>query len=140
MVHAIGTHVWIGSRSGLYKWIEDSDTFEKVLNVGAVDVAEDASQRLWMTDFSQGFRAVNGVPAHAGGLQGTGLRLLSDRRGNLWVATIGEGLWRVQMDGRQQPTVEKASLNTGLLSDSIQAITKTAKGISGSERPVAFND
>src|SRR4029077_14322794 len=61
-------------------------------------------------------------------LQGTGLRLLSDRRGNLWVATIGEGLWRVQVDGREQPTVEKASLDTGLLSDSIQAITEDREG------------
>jgi signal transduction histidine kinase/ligand-binding sensor domain-containing protein len=127
MVRAIGDHVWIGSRYDLYQWIEESDTFQKVLNLGAVDVAEDASQRLWITDFNQGFRLATGAGRTAG-LQGTGLRLLSDRRGNLWVATIGEGLWRVQIDGREQPIVEKASLNTGLLSDSIQAITEDREG------------
>ena len=127
MVRAIGAHLWIGSKYGLYKWIEESDTFQKVLDLGALDVAEDASQRLWITDFSQGFRPATGA-ARTGGLQGTGLRLLSDRRGNLWVATIGEGLWRVQVVGRAQPTVEKASLNTGLLSDSIQAITEDREG------------
>lgn len=127
MVRAIGAHVWIGSRYGLYKWIEESDTFHKVLNLGALDVAEDASQRLWITDFSQGFRPATGA-ARTGGVEGTGLRLLSDRRGNLWVATTGEGLWRVQVVGRERPTVEKASLNTGLLSDSIQAITEDREG------------
>ena len=94
MVRAIGADVWIGSRYGVYKWIEESDTFQKVLNLGAVDAAEDASQRLWITDFNQGFRLATGA-GRTGGLQGTGLRLLSDRRGNLWVATIVEGLWRV---------------------------------------------
>lgn len=127
LARAIGDDVWIGSKYGLYRWIEESDTFHKVLNLGALDVAEDASRRLWITDFSQGFRPATGA-ARSGGLQGTGLRLLSDRRGNLWVATIGEGLWRVQVVGREQPTVEKASLNTGLLSDSIQAITEDREG------------
>ena len=127
MVHAIGAHVWIGSRYGLHKWIEESDTFQKVLNLGALDVAEDASQRLWITDFTHGFRPAMMAERH-GGFQGTGLRLLSDRRGNLWVATLGEGLWRVQVDGREQPTVEKASLNTGLLSDSVQALIQDREG------------
>ena len=127
MVRAIGAHLWIGSKYGLYKWIEESDTFQKVLNLGALDVAEDASQRLWITDFSQGFRPATET-ARTGGLRGTGLRLLSDRRGNLWVATIGDGLWRVQVVGSAQPTVEKASLNTGLLSDSIRAITEDREG------------
>ena len=127
MVRAIGAHLWIGSKYALYKWIEESDRFDKVLNVGVLDVAEDANQRLWTTDFSQGFRPAAGT-SRIGGLQGTGLRLLSDRRGNLWVATIGQGLWRVQVVGREQPTVEQASLNTGLLSDSIRAITEDREG------------
>ena len=127
MVRAIGAHVWIGSRYALHEWIEESDTFKKVLNLGAIDVAEDASQRLWITDFNHGFRLATGAE-RPGGFQGSGLRLLSDRRGNLWVATIGEGLWRVQIDGSEQPTVEKASLNTGLLSDSVRAILEDREG------------
>jgi hypothetical protein len=123
MVRAIGSHVWIGSNWGFYKWIEKSDTFQKLLDVGALDVAEDAGQRPWITDFAHGFRAVTG-PEPAGGFEGKGLRLLSDRRGNLWVGTIGEGLWRVRFDDRKLPIVEKASLNTGLLSDSVQALRR----------------
>jgi ligand-binding sensor domain-containing protein len=127
MVRAVGGHVWIGGQIGLYKWIEERDSFQKVLDIGALDVAQDASGRLWRTDFNHGFRSVSG-PQPAGGFEGKGFRLLSDRRGNLWVGTIGEGLWRVQIDGRGQPTVEKASLNTGLLSDSVEAIAEDREG------------
>ena len=127
MVRAIGSHVWIGSNWGFYRWIEKSDTFQKLLDVGALDVAEDAGQRPWITDFAHGFRAVTG-PEPAGGFEGKGLRLLSDRRGNLWVGTIGEGLWRVRFDDRKLPIVEKASLNTGLLSDSVQALIEDREG------------
>jgi signal transduction histidine kinase/ligand-binding sensor domain-containing protein len=126
MVRAIGSEVWIGSRYGLYKWIAESDTFQKVLDLGALDAAKDANGHLWITDFSSGFRAATSVP-RAGELRGKGLRLLTDRRGNLWVATIGEGLWRVQLsDGG--PALEKASVNTGLLSDSIQALIEDREG------------
>jgi signal transduction histidine kinase len=127
MVRAVGGHVWIGGRIGLYKWIEERDSFQKVLDIGALDVAEDASKRLWRTDFNHGFRSVEG-PQPAGGFEGKGFRLLSDRRGNLWVATIGEGLWRVQLDGGGRPIVEKGSLNTGLLSDSVDAIAEDREG------------
>jgi len=58
MVRAVGAHVWISGQIGLYKWIEESDSFQKVLDIGALDVAEDAGQRLWMTDFNHGFRSV----------------------------------------------------------------------------------
>jgi signal transduction histidine kinase len=127
VVRAIRGEVWIGSRYGVYRWLEDSDTFQKSVDLGALDVAEDASHRLWVTDFNHGFQLATGA-APTGGFAGSGLRLLSDRRGNLWVATFGEGLWRVQIDGREQPTIEKASLNTGLLSDSVEAILEDREG------------
>ena len=101
-----------GSRYALHKWIEDDDTFQQVHDVGALDVAEDSNSRVWITDFGHGFRMVKGTGREARP-QGSGLRLLPDRRGNLWVATIGEGLWRVQTNPAQSPTVEKASLSTG---------------------------
>ena len=34
MVRAIGAHLWIGSKYGLYKWIEESDTFDKSTRSG----------------------------------------------------------------------------------------------------------
>src|SRR5262249_9025502 len=118
---------WISGQIGLYKWIEEDDSFQKILDVGALDVAEDANQRLWMTDFDHGFRSVAG-PQRGEEFQGRGVRLLSDRRGNLWVATIGEGLWRVRIDASGRRTIEKASLNTGLLSDSVEAIIEDREG------------
>jgi signal transduction histidine kinase/ligand-binding sensor domain-containing protein len=127
MLRAIGAHVWISSRDGLFKWIEENDSFQRVLYPGALDVAEDASQRLWMTDFKHGFRSLSDSRS-AEGPEGKGFRLLSDRRGNLWVATIGEGLWRVQIDSSGRSTVEKASLNTGLLSDSVEAVIEDREG------------
>jgi signal transduction histidine kinase/ligand-binding sensor domain-containing protein len=127
MVRAIGADVFIGSRYALHKWIEESDTFQKLLNLPALDVAEDASHRLWRTDFNYGFGRVTGSSRFEG-LQGTGYRLLPDRQGNLWVATNGQGLWRVRLDETEQQTVEKASVNTGLLGDSIRAILEDREG------------
>ena len=62
------------------------------------------------------------------GFEGNGYRLIHDRRGNLWVATIGEGLWRVKPDSGGQLQLEKATLQSGLFSDSVQSLLEDREG------------
>ena len=82
-----------------------------------------------MTDTSAGFKQANGSNARIHPLNGNGYRMLHDRGGNLCVATIGEGLWRVRFDGTGgKIVVEKASLYSGLLSDSIQSLIEDREG------------
>src|SRR4029453_5513338 len=61
--------------------------------------------------------------------RGRGYRLLLDRRENLWVGTIGQGLWRVRprrADGNYQ--TDRASSLTGLVSDGVGALIEDKDG------------
>ena len=68
--------------------------------------AEDTSGRIWISDPVVGFRQLGEPrvvtqPEH----KGRGNDILSDRTGNLWIATMGQGIWRVEPD--HPSTVEK---------------------------------
>ncbi len=93
--------------------------------------SEDSSGTIWITDFQKGFRrAVDGrLAASWLGHRGWGARLLHDRRGNFWVATFGQGLWRVRAHtSPEPPTVEVATTRHGLSSDAIQTLLEDREG------------
>ena len=71
-------------------------TFELVSNEYVWGIHEDAAGTIWTTDIVAGFRPLGATAAPRHPLEGAGYRLMHDRRGNLWIATFGEGLWRVQ--------------------------------------------
>ena len=81
-----------------------------------------------MTDRSQGFRRIDGeAPTPRTTTEGSGVDLLHDRRGNLWVATQGRGLWRVrEADGAA--TVEAMTTRDGLLSDAVKSLLEDREG------------
>lgn len=90
---------------------------------------EDWTGRVLVNDWTSGFHAV-GATHLALELEdrGRGYRLLLDRRQNLWVGTIGQGLWRVQ---QRRPTgyhSERATSLTGLLSDGVGALLEDKDG------------
>ena len=59
--------------------------------------AEDASGRVLVNDWTTGLHVVGAVqPRYDLQDRGRGYRLLVDRRQNLWVGTIGQGLWRIK--------------------------------------------
>jgi signal transduction histidine kinase len=62
------------------------------------------------------------------GFDGNGYRLIHDRRGNLWVATIGEGLWRVRPERSGELRLQRATLQSGLFNDSVQALLEDRDG------------
>ena len=62
------------------------------------------------------------------GAAGRGLRLLHDSRGNVWVATIGQGLWRVRGNVTDVSLVEQATAQTGLSANVVQALFEDREG------------
>jgi signal transduction histidine kinase/ligand-binding sensor domain-containing protein len=89
---------------------------------------EDTAGRVLVNDWTAGFHVVGAAPlAFELDERGRGYRLLLDRRQNLWVGTIGQGLWRV----RPRPSgfqTERASSLTGLLSDGVGALLEDKDG------------
>lgn len=59
-------------------------------------VLEDQAGAVWITDPIQGFRGIE--PWQRSTDKGRGATLLADSRGNLWVGTWAQGLWRVTRD------------------------------------------
>ena len=90
---------------------------------------EDAAGRVLVNDWIAGFHVV-GAAHLAFDLEerGRGYRLLLDRRQNLWVGTIGQGLWRVRPRRPTGYQTERASSLTGLLSDGVGALLEDKDG------------
>ena len=57
---------------------------------------------------------------------GRGSRVLHDGRGNLWVGTLGQGLWRVRPAA--DAPIEQVSVMTGLPSNRVQALLEDREG------------
>jgi signal transduction histidine kinase len=72
--------------------------------------------------------------------RGRGRALLRDRRGNLWVGTAGQGLWRVRFDEEGAVLFnERATVLTGLLTDGIAALTEDREGNIWAATPEGIN-
>jgi ligand-binding sensor domain-containing protein/two-component sensor histidine kinase len=114
--------LWVGTRDGLFRK-RDGDRFELVDQGVARDTSESARGTLWITDPAHGARRL-GAPPRLTNIDGRGMRLLHDARDNLWVATTGQGVWRVRDVGTTAatPVVERLTTQTGLSNDVVQSI------------------
>ena len=118
----------VGTRWGVFRRTP-SATFELVSNEYVWGIHEDAAGTIWTTDIVAGYRRLGAPAPPRHPLEGAGYRLTHDRRGNLWIATFGEGLWRVRDAGRAGgPLIERANLRTGLSSDSVQSVLEDRDG------------
>jgi signal transduction histidine kinase/ligand-binding sensor domain-containing protein len=117
----------VGSVGGLFQRVAETGEFHKLTGDWVWSASEDRSGTWWVTDTLAGFRRIDGTPHAERGFERNGYRLTHDRNGNLWVATIGEGLWRVR-DSSHSTEIEKAALSTGLLSDSVQSLFEDREG------------
>jgi signal transduction histidine kinase/ligand-binding sensor domain-containing protein len=120
--------LWIGTRAGLFRWDRDRDTFT-LLEPGIVrEFIEGPDGMVWVTDAGRAARRLDAKQPPAV-LEGLGNRLLHDRRGNVWVATTGRGLWRIRDAARpDSPVVEHATAQTGLSSDVVEALFEDREG------------
>lgn len=80
-------------------------------------IVSDADQRIFLSDFRAGYHRVQPSESRPPERVGRGLQLIIDRRAALWVATSGQGVWRVQDPAAAEPMVERITAATGLASE-----------------------
>ena len=97
------------------------------LSYDFVYAASQGRGELWVTHPLYGFvRASDSMRDAA--LIGNGYRAIHDRDGSLWVATIGKGLWRVQIDPGTRPGRIRVAPFPALPDDSAQALFEDREG------------
>ena len=96
----------------------------------ARDVTRGHGNRLWVTDPIIGFRdAISGRALALDAQRARGSRLKYDSRGNLWVGTGGQGLWRFQHHvAGEVRRFERASTTTGLSDDGVTDLHEDREG------------
>ena len=123
-----GGDLWVGSPSGLFITRDRGRSFAKEADGWVWSAIHDAAGGMWVTDILHGFRRPTESTNPRSTVEGNGYRVLRDSRGDLWVATIGEGLWRVSDADTSAPVVEKATLHSGVFSDSVQSFLEDGEG------------
>jgi signal transduction histidine kinase/ligand-binding sensor domain-containing protein len=133
-VDSSGT-LWVGTGIGLFCRREGNEDRFAQLEASpdplrGLSLSEDASGAMWSNDPVVGFRPVgNRSPAPGPVESGRGYRLIHDRDGNLWVATIGQGLWRVRKRPvADHPTIERTTVLSGLSSDAVRSVFEDRDG------------
>ena len=119
--------LWIGSRSGAFRLRKSSGVFERVAPGAARGVTKTSDGTIWVSDPVRVVRRLDNSKTPTGAA-GRGLRLLHDSRGNIWVATIGQGLWRVRSNVTDASLVEQATAQTGLSANVVQALFEDREG------------
>lgn len=127
--------LWVATDTAVFRGSPGGVAFERMATVdwpenASPHFSEDSSGVIWITDFIVGFKRLDGFPSRVlPGQRGSGVQLLHDRRGNLWVATQGQGLWRVRPDGgRREAKVEVIAIPQGLASDAVRALFEDREG------------
>jgi signal transduction histidine kinase/ligand-binding sensor domain-containing protein len=141
--------LFVGTASGLLKSDRPYTHFRTVQTTDDAvrAVADDGHGGIWITDAVTGFRVVDDGSATSAFARATadktshfdthqergrGMRLLLDRRGNMWTATGGQGLWRANLAGRdalkRAPYIERATSLTGLLGDGVYSLLEDRDG------------
>ena len=125
--------LWVASRNSVFHRRPGAsgfalvDTFDIASNAWQ-GFSEDAEGRVWISDFREGFRRVGAAPVTATTHRGWGVQLLHDRRGNFWVATRGQGLWRIRPDRQGDNSVEFLTRQHGLATDAVQCVFEDREG------------
>ena len=124
--------VIVATASGVFRRGRSESTFTHVGSqyANARSVARDSLGQLWVTDPISGATTVEGDGAVVlSGLRGRGARLMHDSRGNLWVGTGGQGLWRLRPDAHPSARIlERTSTATGLSDDGVTQMTEDREG------------
>lgn len=128
--------IWAATQNAVYRKPAGHDQFEQVdvIRISSnvwQSFSEDASGRVWISDFSEGFR----VPGPAGPRaahqprRGWGVDLLHDHRGNFWVGTQGQGLWRIRDGHGDTPSsLDVINVEDGLASNAVQSLIEDREG------------
>jgi signal transduction histidine kinase/ligand-binding sensor domain-containing protein len=116
--------LWVTTRWGVFRHADDREGFELMSEGHVWGVTSDDKGKVWTTDTVHGFRKLGSTAAPTPGVEGAGYRVLSDCRGDLWIATFADGLWRA----KNGQVVDRAGLRTGLSSDTILSLIEDRDG------------
>ncbi len=126
--------IWIGTRKGLYRYHE-----ERLINVPLVgkndlpigSICEDKIGRLWVGAKGNGLylvhKKINKFESKYKGFAGMNINdLLIDRTNNLWIATFGSGLFKMNIDHIEQK--QMYNLKTGFATNNIDCLLEDHAG------------
>jgi len=121
---------------GVYRRASPDAGFELVAHVEVASnvhfsFTSDRAGAVWVSDFHHGFHRLDQGrrPPGADALRGWGVQLLHDHRGAMWVATQGQGLWRVTAHTEAgAPSIAVATMRDGLASEAVQALLEDREG------------
>jgi signal transduction histidine kinase len=119
--------LWIPTRWGVFRRRSGTETFELLSHEYVYSVSEDPAGQIWTTDIARGFTKLGGSVEGSAAFEGAGFRLLHDRKGNLWIATFGKGLWYFAA-GSAPGAVKRVTRRNGLFSDAVQALAEDREG------------
>jgi ligand-binding sensor domain-containing protein len=91
-------------------------------------IATDATGLPFVSDLRYGFRPLRGERATPSTHPGRGLQLMFDRRGDMWVATGGQGVWRVGLSSDSGNVVERVTAATGLATEGASSLLEDRQG------------
>lgn len=125
--------LWVVARQTVFRRLHEGAPFEVVEHLGVSSnvwqsLSHDRNGRMWVTDFERGVRPVDGtLPPSLGALHGWGVQILHDSRGAMWVATRGQGLWRVpEQMASKAPRV--FTTRDGLVNDAVHTVLEDRDG------------
>jgi signal transduction histidine kinase len=121
----VGTGAGIFRRSGAAPFVRIETSYEGVPR----SISEDAEGRLYVTDSVVGFRPLDAPQTEATDAlrRGRGYAVFNDSHDNLWVGTLGQGLWRVRRRGADY-SIERTIELTGLSSDGVMTLMEDRDG------------
>lgn len=124
---------YVAHRMGVFERAVGAESFSRLREFDDTygDFAQSADGTTWITDPTVGYRPLTSSAARPGPVrrEGRGVRMVADRKGNLWIGTGGQGLWRARNTNAHPAQVpERASSLTGLLGDGVYALLEDRDG------------
>jgi signal transduction histidine kinase/ligand-binding sensor domain-containing protein len=122
--------MWASTSTAVFRRGRRDDGFQAVTQTSyrALSFTEAPGGVIWTSNPESGFGPlvdgeVQSTPRSA--RQGRGYRVLHDHRGNLWVATLGQGLWFVPAGARDPQVV---GIQNGLSNDTVRTLFEDRNG------------
>jgi signal transduction histidine kinase len=121
----VGTGAGVFRRSGASRFTPIASAHEGLPR----SITEDHGGSLFITDSVVGFRPLDDAPSASDDplRRGRGYAVFHDSQDNLWVGTLGQGLWRVRRRGADY-AIERTIELTGLSSDGVLTLMEDRDG------------
>jgi ligand-binding sensor domain-containing protein len=127
-------HLWVASSAGVFRKMPGTDTLQLVSAPADIDaLGEDGAGVVWVSTIRSTLepllRSQAKPAATPVSLTARGSRVLLDRVGHVWVATVGAGVLRLGVEnGSQNRVVERLTEEDGLASNAVRALWEDREG------------